>query len=711
VKTLCIKSETAAEMVQDYLLNTKGISKPDDKSQWKYYMNICGTYHSTDVVMNVTSLDTLESIVFSKDNLTIHSATKAAYAYGTRYYYSLLKDYPEQEMLINGILLPADMTTVINSPDWSIVSYDKTLVEQQESTLIHRLQDYIWNYQKRWHVQAFGLTDNLYNAAQFAILCLNMVSKLLNLRAEMCKTFEAHSFHIREYLTSHGRLDRFMPYMTFKQVMFLYRNISYIERNSGKVEQFKLLLEKMLSDRGIPLAELSIRQLATFDNNVYLEVRIRKKPLNIEINVPEKDYYSLDKLYGYETPTAHSNASYLEDKSSVIEHKLKTAASSVIQTKDLQSSMLDYTDSVPDTMEEVLIRTWIQLCKMGYYDVFCNFKDPKTSQVYTLKMSDAFIYYTYILQKRSKINSEYVPDFISIKEVRSPRPSVTTILQSVESKIFTDMPQIAQVLLNDMPQLIPVYSTTSFLDLVNRLYGAVQRQWFALSNTGDMFDRGQIASMILTLYRDKRHALVPATMLYADWLDIVNLPEYDYTDAEADVFLTSIFTAATGFVIDETKQMANIQKAMVGVMRQLSSYSIQYISEINDKDVIPINWAGIRIGERLCDVEVEEGVKAITNVLNTSADILTNINVEVVLDKNYDVFDVDIQIAKEIPLKVDALLTGDYLTEVSITFPGHVMDVDYPGYVPGLYSQKGYLGHEIFMSLAPEEKAVLKFVD
>jgi hypothetical protein len=709
VKTICIKSETAAEMMQDYLLTSKGIGKPDDKSQWKYYKNICGIYHSTDTVMYVTSLDTLESIVFSKENLVTHSATKAAYGYGSRYYYSLLKDHPEQELLINGILLPADMEKTLTSPDWTIVSYDPALVEPQETTLISRMQSYIWNYQKRWHVQAFGLTDSLYNAAQFAILCLNLVSKLLNLRAEKCKTFEAHSFHIREYLTSHGRLDRYMPYMTFKQVMFLYRNINYLERNSGKVEQFKLLIEKILSDRGIPLAELSVRQLAAFDGNIYPEVRVRKKPLNLETNVPEKDYFSLDKLYEYERPTAVGNIPYLNDNTSTITHLLKTSSSSVIQSKDLQSSMLDYTDSVPDTMEEVLVRTWVQLTRMGYYDVYTSFKDPKSSQIYTMKTADAFIYYTYILHKRFKLDSEYVPDFINIKEVRNPRPSLTTMLKGVKKEIFTDKPQIAQALLDDMPHVIPVYSTSSFLELVNRLYNSVQRQWFVLGNTGDLFDRGQIAEMIHTLYRDKRYSLVPTQTLFTDWLSEKNLTTYDYLDSEADDLMKNIFMAATGYVIDETKQMANVQKAMISIMVQLSSYSVQYLREINDKEVVPVNWAAIRVGERLCTVGLEESAKVEVNVLNTDTEVIVDRNIETVIDKNFDVFDVSVNLDKVITLKNDALLEGTYDTDVSLLFPGHVMEADYPGYVPGLYSQKGYLGHEIYESLTPEEKSVLKF--
>jgi hypothetical protein len=155
--------------------------------------------------------------------------------------------------------------------------------------------------------------------------------------------------------------------------------------------------------------------------------------------------------------------------------------------------------------------------------------------------------------------------------------------------------------------------------------------------------------------------------------------------------------------------MANVQKAMISIMVQLSSYSVQYLREINDKEVVPVNWAAIRVGERLCTVGLEESAKVEVNVLDTDTEVIVDRNIETVIDKNFDVFDVSINLDKVITLKNDALLEGTYDTDVSLLFPGHVMEADYPGYVPGLYSQKGYLGHEIYESLTPEEKSVLKF--
>ena len=84
--------------------------------------------------MYVGSLDTLETILFSKENLELHPLTRESYQFGTRYYYNLLNKYPNQEFLIKGILYPCDINKAIEAEDGEILSYQSDLVEEQEET-------------------------------------------------------------------------------------------------------------------------------------------------------------------------------------------------------------------------------------------------------------------------------------------------------------------------------------------------------------------------------------------------------------------------------------------------------------------------------------------------------------------------------------------------------------------------------------------------
>ena len=89
-KTIVIKSSVAAASINSdiKLKNSSFIIDDLDPSSWKYYLNISGSYHTLDEPMVITSLDTLEEITFSKENLAIHTATSKAYQFDSRYYYS-----------------------------------------------------------------------------------------------------------------------------------------------------------------------------------------------------------------------------------------------------------------------------------------------------------------------------------------------------------------------------------------------------------------------------------------------------------------------------------------------------------------------------------------------------------------------------------------------------------------------------------------------
>lgn len=130
-KTMVVKSEVAAETINREL-QSFGESLSSDPHTWKYYMNLAGLYHPTDTVMTVTSMDTLEEIEFTRDNLKIFRATASAYAYGSRYYRDLVARYPTQETLILGILNPIDINKALGAQDGDILYYDTTLVESQK---------------------------------------------------------------------------------------------------------------------------------------------------------------------------------------------------------------------------------------------------------------------------------------------------------------------------------------------------------------------------------------------------------------------------------------------------------------------------------------------------------------------------------------------------------------------------------------------------
>jgi hypothetical protein len=82
--------------------------------------------------------------------------------------------------------------------------------------------------------------------------------------------------------------------------------------------------------------------------------------------------------------------------------------------------------------------------------------------------------------------------------------------------------------------------------------------------------------------------------MISSWLFTKNLPQIDFTEKEALDVMTDIYRQATGYVPDDDKQIGNIQRALIQVFRKLSSYTIQFIGEINDSKIINLSWGSIR---------------------------------------------------------------------------------------------------------------------
>lgn len=681
-RTAIIKIAQAAELINEGIIAKYGNDSVDihRPETWKYYLNLAGQYHATDTVMSVVSIDTLETIDFTVENLAIHTATAKAHAYGTRHYYTLVYRYPEQEQLINSILCPVDITKAIAAPSGTILGYPDGLIEPNETSLVPELEQWLKNMIDRWFNAQFIMSDDLYAALFYTQMRMFVLPKLMNLRLKRCKTPEAHSFHIRTYLESHGRLDRYLPYMTLRQSLWLYRNICYIERNAGKTAQFVKLVEKLLTERGIPLAEYSLRHLDQFKTDFFPIAVARRKMLNVDQNVMSHELYSLDDVFDKEEPMADGNPIYIETYRDRDKFRIEAANSAVIQSKMLDSSMVDYSGSVPEPFEVVALREWFRLANANMYEVSISFKDVKTSEVRTMFAKDAFLYMYYIQLNSEGITFEEIPEYLNMQQRIHPRPTVETLLSVVPGKEH-DLREIAELIVSRQPLVAPCFSVSSFHNYASKLTDEAYWHWFLISSTGDMSERAYVENMIKRLYEDVRVQFnVPHTR-FDTWLQYNNLPAYDFSKEEADGMVKSIFEASTGLVVDGTRSLKAIQAAMIGLMTELSSYSIQITTDINEDNIIAVNWPSVRWGFPNHEQADRRMVECNVFVLDSSGEHHAEASVVTDIDSYSVPFPAVTSF--EHAVEIDPTTTQESLSIVEVTAtdidPTHYADITYDG--------------------------------
>lgn len=709
VRTLVFKFHDAARLANEKVAldHPEVYLDESNPSTWKYYLNIAGRYHSTDTQMQVISIDTLETIDFTVENLKLHTATKKAYQYGTRQYYSLLNRYPTQQRLINGILNPADLQTAIDAQDGTIVAYRKDLVEDTEATLIERLSYFIQGQIARWYNQQFVMSAELYLSMFMAQVYAALLPKLLNLRMENCHTYEVHSFHVRMYLASHGRLDRYLPYLNLRQKLWLYRNIRYIQRNAGRSAQFRRLIEKLLTERGIPIAEYIVRQTDTFTS--YLPgTMVEVKSLNGNSSNLTDNEQTLDTLYGKEKPLAVENDRYLTYEQQNDSLGFSQSPSDRVILKTLVSSMVDYTNAVPEPYEHVALRQWVAMACDGLYSAYVSFKDPKTSTTYSVSALDAFLYFYYVSLNQSGIEVTEIPTYLNIRERKRTKPSVEDLLKVADARF--DLQEVAELILQDQPTLSEVYSVTAFKAVVDTLYSEAYWHWFLVSGTNNAYARAIVQEMTNQLYGDQLRTIPVGYPNIGAWLTAINLPEYDYSYDEATLLLKSIYEGATADYSDDTKKIGSVQKAMLSLLEQLSSYTIQLVREINDDAMVIINWPALRLDDPKTSQEITRQVP--NGVITLSSREFVSATIAIVQDGEMLESKTTVTTQLENSVSYDAICDTNpvltFSTEVRDTQNLAIQGVQVEGLDETLENEYGIPGISTYYQLSDVQQALLK---
>jgi hypothetical protein len=738
--SLVVKSSDTATAINVGLQTKYGtaIVNPNDQTTWKYYLNLSGEYHPTDTVMQVVSVDTLQTIDFTKENLQFHRGTEAAYAYGTTSYLELVNKYPDQVQLIMGILYPADITSTIAAQDGTIVSYPGFLVEDHEYSLINRLQEWIYSYYVRWHNPQYGLSDDLYMPVFLGIMHINLVAAITTFRLRACMTNEVHSFHLRQYLASHGLLDVYLDFMTRSQALFLYRNIAYIERNSGQRETFDWLMQHILTEIGLPLAEFQMRHdLSGMPTALTPLLSFQKNPLNTAFNYDGINTYTLNQVFDKEAALAKDNVTYRDDEEFRAEEKMTASLSNNLKTKLLESSIIDYTGSEHYTLADTLFYEWLWLSHTDYYRAFVQIKSPVTDETISLSAKDAFVFYTYMACKTIGNTLTHVPAVIAKRVIRVPRPSVADIMSVTTPDVISTAD--AQTMLATLPVPQPMISVESFYDYCNKLQKAALQQYYSVCNTGDMDRFAQMFALMSRCWADAGVRLADPidptktdgatwdtvsqtwdswatwdgsdnyVQLYADWFASRNIPIASYSIEDLQIMQADLLSAATGVDAANVITLKQIQQAMIKLMAQLSSYSVQYVASINAGPLIDADTGFIRFGQLKETSGMQREINIPVGVLSGDAygpkisvgqqfdldlNFLGEITSEILMTSSMNL---ELTVGPEFSLE-PSVMTNTMFTSLDITVPPVTLPPNPQGLIP-------VVGLDKFLLLTPEQQA------
>jgi hypothetical protein len=590
--TLVVKDEATCEVINSWLSQLGYEVLADRPETWKYYLNLSGRYHPTDTRMKVTSMDTHEEIDFTRENMDIHRATWREYRYGSRYYKELVARYPEQDMLIHGILNPVDMAKAIDAPDHSILYYDASLVESRETNLIPELQHWITAQFVRWANDDYRINNSLFIAARLALVFMSLPGAIKSIRLANCRTNRAHSYHIRRYLASFGPLDQYYNEMNEAQRLYFYRNIRYLMRNNGKAEIFHELVKKVLTDRNFPLAEYTMQHNdADLALNSDPQIQYLRESINGIAAALGEDIKDTREVLDLQRTLARSNPEENIDAEVYIPQLMTRSLASEVETKVLESNVLDLKESEPYTLSEVLLNHWIYLADSGRYRTVLSLQLPNGGDTLKLTMKEAFIVYQYLFMLRLGVEMIKIPRVQAKRVRRLPLPTFEE-LRSITTTAVTSDAFIHEALKHNV-SITDYVSVDAFLKACQQIQERMLSHRDLYVYREDMLQYAEIKQMTDRFYAD-----IPVDMdhgqLYPEWLRDRGLTFEGYPPAILDEIMLSILNQATGLELRTSQSLKDIQRAMLDIMSQLSSYSVHYIQQINEDAVVMFDWPHLR---------------------------------------------------------------------------------------------------------------------
>lgn len=594
-KTLVIKNESIADAI-NLGLTERGISVDSlDLTSWKYYLNLSGQYHVTDTPMRVTSLDTLEDISFDKVTLELHRSTLRGYEYGSRFYKELVAKHPGQEQLILSILNPIDIQTAIGAPDGQILYYDRSLIEENEITVIHRLQRMIDGFMLRWNNVDYSKVDDLYTACHLAVLYMNIPLFILQIRLANCRTEEVHSFHIRQYLASNGRLDSYITHLNKKQMLFLYRNIRYLHRNAGKQDTFEWLTDQVMSERLLPLAEYDlVHNVTNQPNDLYPTIEARRKNLTRYASGNPKDIYSVRELVVKENNVVPGNIQHMDESVEETTRLMKTSIHNSLKTKALESSVVDRSTAHTLKFTDVLLNHWLLLASQDLYPTIIAIDNPHSGEPLWINTKNAFILFVYAFNKAQGTELLRIPRVKANFVRKLTAPTKAEIQQITESKYVPDY--FIDYLLRDLKPVTKVISTEGFYEQCRQIH----KQWLLHHDFITLREhhvvRGQVEAATYFLYHDRMCVLGP-DQTYDSWFAENNIDLSNFDRNEYELLWTTLLSKATGGNLHVTYSISELQRSMLRLMKQLSSYTVQFMDEASGSDMIILDWPAIRVGD------------------------------------------------------------------------------------------------------------------
>lgn len=571
-------------------LKEAGLAVPDIKSEWRYFKHLNGELvQGIDELVEIESLDTGETVVLTKELLKNHKKTYTFYR-DPENREKIHDRYPFMPLYIEGVFNPIPPEKSIPMEDGDILYFDRSLVEAQESSLILNIEKWLKAYHHQYVMESWNAAYDFTTADHIGRIYALLPGKIKELRLHAIHTSETHSYHVTEFLRSHQSLHEYVPYLTTEQMLFLYRNIRYIERHAGKQDTFDFLVENLLTNRDIPLDKFSLAEN-------YKEVKeggLFKRPIGLRepVNFKERsrgrdiDTLPIEEVIGKEEKAGVEHHRFIDEYIQESDDMLIRSKTGSMPTKLLEVSGIDPSSFNSEKTLTRIINEWAYHSAKDLMRNNADVIDPQSGNSFRVTPLQSFALYLYAYYRGYHgLELKWIPIF----NVVSTEEGVWYTKEEYTKGLITPHTLNLDTYIDYFNETTDgdtsiIYNKNDFYDRTLRRIAIKTHRERYLGSQRDDRTRREVEWLFNYTYRDHSltHQLVNKD--YDEFLYELGIDPTKYSETMWRDLTKDLLKLTTDYDPDNVVGFDDIQSNLVGLFAKLSSYSIQFSTQFTSSD-------------------------------------------------------------------------------------------------------------------------------
>jgi len=609
-KSIVIKLDDIGIAINNGLM-FNGYDIPTDKRLWKYYLNLAGLPHETNTTnIEVYSLETTQYVPLTNTIEKDYPVTYKSLVTDNDTYKNLLLKYPNDEAYIKGMLYPVDIDVAINADNGTILNYNNFYVEEQEYSLIRKLEIFIKDFLARWHIKDYTITDDLYLASMLSVLYGNLVNKILNIRINTSLTNEAHSYHMEQYFRSHLDIWDDISVLNNKSKIWLYNNIRYLMKHVGKEETLNIIVDKIFSSNQLGIGEVILdKSDLTLDEDNYntlttsvfnnSEVKLISKALNKYYNNDDNMDRSISSVVTSEMTNDNTiDTDIIKDSIDyyigIVEKELNNPNLNKQDTKLLDINSFNIFKIDNDVLVQVLFDNFVYYGYTTDNNSITQFRDPNTNIYYNLTPKTAvhllFKLMMDMFDTNKKIESysyfSLLDDNVTYDDLNrntlSPNDNdyiINTVLSLLPK--YPENIEHVEVFQNYVNDVVKYYICNNVITSnINNT---------TLITTVKVMNERILKRGTITLTEDNV-AYTPTELLAQSNISIDTTGSYNHY-----LTISELLKTFTGVDIDRFGILDRYIQSFINIVNKLTSYTTQITKNVEDDDPITTQYTNLNI--------------------------------------------------------------------------------------------------------------------